>query len=175
MFNFRMDINKDKEIICHIQNLELFSCQLVNEEGTSLSILDPITAQLEVFYPVEKMRVKERDEKGCLKQPQEDSSKTEYVDAYVLQVCIPLERYCIPLERYCIPLERYCIPLERYRIPLERYCIPLERYCIPLERYCIPLERYCTPLERYCTPLERYCTFVLLLMYVCSWSYLTSS
>ncbi len=43
--------DREKLLNCSIDGLELFSCNLSNEDETALSILDPVTIALEIKPP----------------------------------------------------------------------------------------------------------------------------
>ena len=83
LFKFVMSPDKKKNIHFIIENLELFSCSLVNEEGTALSILEPINADLEIKHPQEYRNIRFHRRSSSDK---ESSSKETTVDAYFLQV-----------------------------------------------------------------------------------------
>ena len=44
-----MDARKEKSLYCTVQNLELFSCSLACEQNTALSILEPVTINVELI------------------------------------------------------------------------------------------------------------------------------
>ena len=45
---FRSFPSGEKALNCSVDNLELFSCSLANEDETALSILDPVTVAMEI-------------------------------------------------------------------------------------------------------------------------------
>ena len=49
LLNFKMDAHREKSLYCAVQNLELFSCNLASEQSTALSILDPVTINVELM------------------------------------------------------------------------------------------------------------------------------
>jgi len=48
---FKLSEARVPTVSCSIEKLELFSCNLKNEEETALSILDPVTVSIELQPP----------------------------------------------------------------------------------------------------------------------------
>ena len=51
LLNFKMDACREKSLYCTVQNVELFSCSLASEQSTALSILEPVTINIELIPP----------------------------------------------------------------------------------------------------------------------------
>jgi len=66
ILNFLSVPDKEKLLNCSIDGLELFSCNLSNEDETALSILDPVTVSLEIKPPEMHMPTKSARSKGIM-------------------------------------------------------------------------------------------------------------
>ena len=64
ILNFLSIPDEEKLLNCSIDSLELFSCNLSNEDETALSILDPVTVSLEIKPPERHMPTKSAKSKS---------------------------------------------------------------------------------------------------------------
>lgn len=82
LLNFKMDACREKSLYCTVQNLELFSCSLASEQSTALSILEPVTINIELIPP---------NVRGGLRSAEESAKSKAFCnrmvpDAHILKV-----------------------------------------------------------------------------------------
>ena len=65
MLTFRSLPNAHKLLYTSIDALELFSCNLDNEDESALSILDPVTITMEIKAPNDRVPPKAKGEGKC--------------------------------------------------------------------------------------------------------------